>query len=58
MLPRNARILTTALQFDGVKPLSPGEVAQRQDMNPDGREFFRAWEYWATRAGCAEMLDG
>ena len=58
MLPRNARILTTALQFGGLKPLSPGEVALRQDMNPDGKEFYRAWEYWATRAGCADMLDG
>jgi hypothetical protein len=25
-------------------------------MNPDGKEFYRAWEYWATRAGCADML--
>ena len=56
MLPRNARILTTALQFGGLKPLSPGEVALRESMNPDGREFYRAWEYWATRAGCADML--
>ena len=58
MLPRNARILTTALQFGGLKPLKPGEVALRQDMNPDGKEFYRAWEYWATRAGCKGMLDG
>tara|TARA_R110000787_G_scaffold31927_1_gene84506 strand:+ start:251 stop:973 length:723 start_codon:yes stop_codon:yes gene_type:complete len=57
MLPRNARILTTALQLGGVKPLSPGEIALRQAMNPDGKEFYRAWEYWATRAGCADMLD-
>jgi ribulose-5-phosphate 4-epimerase/fuculose-1-phosphate aldolase len=57
MLPRNARILTTALQFGGVKPLSPGEIALRQNMNPDGKEFYRAWEYWATRAGCGDMLD-
>ena len=56
MLPRNARILTTALQFGGVKPLSSGEVALRENMNPDGKEFYRAWEYWATRAGCADML--
>ena len=58
MLPRNAKILTTALLFGGLKPLQPGEIALRQDMNPDGREFYRAWEYWATRAGCADMLDG
>ena len=56
MLPRNARILTTALQFGGVRPLSPGEVALRQDMDPDHKAFYRAWEYWATRAGCGDML--
>ncbi len=58
MLPRNARVLTTALQFGGLKPLSSAEVALREDMNPDGKEFYRAWEYWAARAGCSEMLDG
>lgn len=58
MLPRNARILTTALQFGGVKPLSPGEVALRVDMDPNHKAFYRAWEYWATRAGCGDMLDG
>ena len=57
MLPRNAKILTAALQFGGLKPLRTGEIALRQDMNPDGKEFYRAWEYWATRAGCADMLD-
>jgi len=57
MLPRNAKILTTALQFGGLKPLSEGEVALRQDMDPDHKAFYRAWEYWATRAGCADMLD-
>ena len=56
MLPRNARILTTALQLGGLKPLSPGEVALRESMNPDGKEFYRAWEYWAMRAGCGDML--
>ena len=56
MLPRNARILTTALQFGGLKPLSPGEVALRESMNPDGKEFYRAWEYWAMRAGVGDML--
>jgi len=58
MLPRNARILTTALQLGKVKALSPGEVAKRLMMNPDGPEFWRAWEYWASRAGCADMLKG
>jgi HCOMODA/2-hydroxy-3-carboxy-muconic semialdehyde decarboxylase len=56
MLARNARILSAALQLGRVKALSPGEVAKRLTMNPDGPEFWRAWEYWATRAGCADML--
>ena len=56
MLPRNSRILTTALQFGGLKPLSSGEIALRESMNPDGKEFYRAWEYWAMRAGCGDML--
>jgi ribulose-5-phosphate 4-epimerase/fuculose-1-phosphate aldolase len=56
ILPRNARILTTALQFGGVKPLRPGEIALRQEMDPNHKAFYRAWEYWATRAGCADML--
>ena len=58
MLPRNARILSAALQLGRVKALSPGEVAKRLMMNPDGPEFWRAWEYWASRAGCADMLAG
>ena len=56
MLPRNSRILTTALQFGGLKPLSSGEIALRESMNPAGKEFYRAWEYWAMRAGCGDML--
>jgi len=58
MLPRNARILSAALQLGRVKALSPGEVAKRSMMNPDGPEFWRAWEYWASRAGCGDMLAG
>ena len=57
MLARNARVLTTALKFGGVKPLTAGEVALRQKMRADGQEFYRAWEYWATRAGCSNMLS-
>ena len=57
MLARNARVLSTALQFGDVKALTAGEIGLRENMNPDGREFYRAWEYWATRAGCADMLS-
>jgi len=58
MLQRNARILFAGLQLGRVKGLSPGEVAKRLLMNPDGPEFWRAWEYWASRAGCADLLVG
>ncbi len=56
MVPRNARILTAALRFGRVKGLSEGEIAKRLEMRPDGPEFWRAWEYWATLAGCGDML--
>jgi hypothetical protein len=26
-------------------------------MDPNHKAFYRAWEYWATRAGCADVLD-
>ncbi|HXQ51417.1 MAG TPA: class II aldolase/adducin family protein [Stellaceae bacterium] len=56
-MPRNARVLLDAIRLGGpVKGLSPGEIDRRLEMRPDGAEFFRAWEYWAKRAGCAELL--
>ena len=56
-MPRNARVLLDAIRLGGpVKGLSAGEIDRRLEMRPDGNEFYRAWEYWATRAGCAELL--
>ncbi len=56
-MPRNARVLLDAIRLGGpVKGLQPGEIDNRLEMRPDGAEFYRAWEYWATRAGCADML--
>lgn len=57
-LPRNARVLTTAMQFGGeIETISPGEVDARLNLfNPDRMEMWRAWEYWAHRAGCADLL--
>jgi ribulose-5-phosphate 4-epimerase/fuculose-1-phosphate aldolase len=58
-MPRNARVLLDAIRLGGpVKGLSTGEIDRRLEMRPDGAEFYRAWEYWATRAGCAELLSG
>ncbi len=56
-VPRNARVQMAALQLGAVKPLSPGEIAARNaGYKPHSPETWRAWEYWATQAGCAELL--
>jgi hypothetical protein len=40
-----------------VKPLSPGEIAARAaGYRPHSPETWRAWEYWANRAGVGRML--
>lgn len=55
-LPVNARVLTTALRFGAFKPLAPGEVANRATFNPRSPAGWRAWEYWARRAGVGDLL--
>ena len=57
-LPRNARVQMNALRMGGTpKPLSKGEIAARfRGYKPQSSETWRAWEYWATRAGCADMI--
>jgi HCOMODA/2-hydroxy-3-carboxy-muconic semialdehyde decarboxylase len=58
-LPRNARALIKALQMGAVKPLSQGEIGARSrggGYRPDSPETWRAWQYWAHRAGCGDML--
>ena len=56
--PRNARVQLAAARLGGdVKPLSPGEIAARNaGYKPYSPETWRAWEYWATRAGCGHLL--
>ena len=55
--PRNARVLYRAMQMGEPKPLSAGEIAARNaGYKPYSPETWRAWEYWATRAGCAHLL--
>lgn len=56
-LPKNARVYLEALRLGEVRVLSPGEVEHKMIKNPDAPEQWRAWEYWAKRAGCAEMLE-
>ena len=57
-LPRNARALLRAKQLGGeVKYLSQGEIdARNRGYSPYSTETWRAWEYWANKAGCRHML--
>ncbi len=56
-LPHNARVQMNAMRLGDPKPLSPGELAARAaSYKPHAPESWRAWEYWATRAGCGERI--
>jgi ribulose-5-phosphate 4-epimerase/fuculose-1-phosphate aldolase len=57
-LARNARTLLRAVQLGGeIKYLSPGEIAARNHgYSPYSVETWRAWEYWANKAGCGHLL--
>ena len=55
--PKNARVQTQALRLGEAQPLHPGEIEARTDLfNPNTAEMWRAWEYWARRAGVANLL--
>jgi HCOMODA/2-hydroxy-3-carboxy-muconic semialdehyde decarboxylase len=58
-LPRNARVQMAAMRLGEPKFLSPGEIKTRTasaHFAPDSHGTLRAWEYWAARAGCVDML--
>jgi len=56
-LPRNARVQLKAMEIGEPKPLSAGEIAARlRGYKPRSPESWRAWEYWATRAGCGDRI--
>ena len=58
-LPRNARVQYKAMQLGEPKPLSSGEILARSagpGYKPQSPETQRAWQYWASRAGCADLL--
>ena len=55
-LPLNARVLSEALRLGEVKALSRGEIDAHASMRPDEPSMWRAWEYWAVRAGCRDLL--
>ena len=54
-LPRNARVFLEALRLGEVTALSPGEIAAHT-FKPGDPSMWRVWEYWATRAGCGDLL--
>jgi HCOMODA/2-hydroxy-3-carboxy-muconic semialdehyde decarboxylase len=58
-LPRNARALMRARQLGGeIKYLRQGEIdARNKGYSPYSNETWRAWEYWANKAGCGHMLS-
>ena len=56
-LPKNARVYMDALRLGEVRVLSPGEIEHKIVKDPEAPENWRAWEYWAKRAGCADMLE-
>jgi hypothetical protein len=57
-LPRNARALQKAKALGGfVKGLSQGEIdARSRGYSPYSVETWRAWHYWATKAGVGDMV--
>jgi HCOMODA/2-hydroxy-3-carboxy-muconic semialdehyde decarboxylase len=56
-LPRNARVQFAAMQLGKPVKLSKGEIAARAaGYRPHAPETWRAWEYWANRAGCGDMI--
>jgi HCOMODA/2-hydroxy-3-carboxy-muconic semialdehyde decarboxylase len=58
-LPRNARAQMRAKQLGGkIKYLSQGEIdARNRGYSAYSPETWRAWEYWATKAGCGHLLS-
>ena len=58
-LPRNARVQYKAMRMGKLTPLSKGEIeARTSGYKPQSPETQRAWQYWAQRAGCADLLKG
>ena len=56
-LPRNARVQLAATQLGKFKPLSDGEIGARAARyKPYSKQTWRAWQYWAKRAGCGHMV--
>ncbi len=57
-LPRNARVQMAAMRMGTPKYLTAGEINARSggDYGPKTNVTQRAWTYWASRAGCLDLL--
>jgi HCOMODA/2-hydroxy-3-carboxy-muconic semialdehyde decarboxylase len=56
-LPRNARIQMAAMRLGDFNPLSYNEIEVKKTAHHrTSPESWRAWEYWAHRAGVADLL--
>ena len=55
-MPRNAKVFLEAMRLGEVKGLSRGEIEAYAGMDPTSPSMWRAWEYWAVRAGCGDLL--
>jgi len=56
-LPRIARVQMAAMRLGDYTPLSYNEIEiKRKSHGPTTPESWRAWEYWAVSAGCADLL--
>jgi hypothetical protein len=44
------------LSPNSIKGLSAGEIERRRLYDPKASESWRAWEYWAGRAGMRDKL--
>ena len=56
----NAQVLTDALRLGEIKPLTPGEIRAAGTGTEDPgihKALLRGWQYWASRAGCADLVD-
>lgn len=59
-LSLNAQVLTDALRLGEINQLTPGEIRAAGIGTEDPgirKALLRGWQYWATRAGCADMVD-
>jgi HCOMODA/2-hydroxy-3-carboxy-muconic semialdehyde decarboxylase len=58
-MPKNARIYMEAMRLRPVKALSAREIEIRPaEMREETPAMLRAWEYWATRCGCGDLIAG